>query len=140
MITQTQKDLVKTSFEKVYPIADTAAELFYNRLFELDPTLKPMFKGNMKEQGRKLFNMLRSAVTMLDRLEQLTPVLEEMGRKHSGYGVKDKHYDTVAAALLWTLEQGLAEEFNDECKNAWVTVYTVIAQTMQQSSKNLINQ
>lgn len=139
MITQTQKDLVKASFGKVYPIADVAAELFYNRLFELDPTLKPMFKGDMKEQGRKLFNMLRSAVTMLDRLEQLIPVLEDMGRKHATYGVKDEHYDTVATALLWTLEQGLGKDFNEECKEAWVVVYTVIAQTMQQSSKNLIN-
>jgi hemoglobin-like flavoprotein len=98
-----QKYLVQSSFQKVAPIAETAASLFYGRLFELDPSLRHMFHGDMKEQGRKLMNMLTLAVRGLDRPEQLIPAVQMLGRRHTGYGVKPEHYDTVGAALLWTL-------------------------------------
>src|SRR5262245_42314717 len=100
MVTNSQKVLVQESFAAVAPIADDAAALFYRRLFELDTSLQRMFKGDMTEQRRKLMQMLTAAVKGLDRLDQLVPVVEELGRRHVGYGVADEHYDTVGAALL----------------------------------------
>ena len=129
-----QKYLVQSSFEKVVPISETAAALFYGRLFELDPSLRPMFTGDMKEQGKKLMNMLTLAVRGLDKLDQLVPAIQALGRKHTGYGVKPEHYNTVGAALLWTLEQGLGESFTPEVKEAWIAVYTLMANTMQEAA------
>src|SRR5215216_5637091 len=122
-MTPEQKDIVQSSFKKVAPIADTAAELFYNRLFELDPALKPLFKGDMKEQGRKLMKMIGMAVTGLDELGKLIPVIQDLGRRHITYGVKDDDYNTVAEALLWALEKGLGDDFTPEVKKAWTAVY-----------------
>src|SRR5437868_12331676 len=95
-----QKTLIQTSFAQVRPIAETAAALFYGRLFELDPTLRSLFKGDLKEQGRKLMDMLGLAVKGLDRTEALLPALATMGSRHAGYGVKARDYETVGAALL----------------------------------------
>lgn len=131
MITPQQKELVSTTWTSVVPIADKAAELFYGRLFELDPSVKPMFKSDMKKQGAKLMKTIGIAVSALDDLEPLIPTLKQMGANHKGYGVKDADYDTVAAALLWTLEQGLGEAFTDEVKNAWAAVYTALADVMK---------
>ena len=124
-------ELVKSSWAKVAPIADQAAELFYGKLFELNPELKSMFKSDMKEQGRKLMVMLNTAVNSLDKLEAIVPAVQDMGRRHVAYGVKDEDYDTVGEALLWTLEQGLAEAFTPEVKDAWVDTYTLVATTMK---------
>ena len=126
-----QKELVQTSFEQVRPIADAAAALFYNRLFELDPTLRPLFKGDMKEQGRKLMDMITLAVKGLDRPEALLPALAALGRRHAGYGVKEQDYETVGEALLWTLEQGLGQGFTPEIREAWATLYRLVADTMR---------
>ena len=123
--------LVKESWAKVVPISDTAAELFYGKLFELDPSVKPMFKGDMKEQGRKLMGILNTAVNALDKLETIVPAVQEMGRRHVDYGVKDEHYDTVGEALIWTLGAGLKDDFTDEVKQAWTGVYTLVADTMK---------
>ena len=131
MITPQQKQLVQNTWASVVPIADQAAELFYGRLFELDPAVKPLFKGDMKEQGAKLMKTIGIAVDALDDVGPLVPVLKQMGAAHAGYGVKEGDYDTVAAALLWTLEKGLGDAFNDEVKNAWAAVYTVLADTMK---------
>ena len=125
-----QISLVQESFAKVAPIAETAAGLFYQRLFELDPSLAGLFKGDMKEQGRKLMTMIAAAVRGLDDVGRLLPVLQNLGAKHAGYGVKDADYDTVGAALLWTLERGLGDAFTPEVKAAWAAVYAVIAKTM----------
>ena len=122
--------LIKSSWDKVMPIADTAAELFYGKLFELDPKLKPLFKGDMKEQGRKLMAMINTAVNALDKLEDIVPAVQDLGKRHVMYGVAAKDYDTVGTALIWTLEQGLGEAFTDDVKNAWQTVYGVLASTM----------
>ena len=92
------------------PIADTAAELFYGKLFSLDPSLKPLFKGDIKQQGRKLMSMIGTAVSGLTRLEQIVPAVQALGVRHAGYGVQPAHYGTVATALLWTLEQGLGAD------------------------------
>lgn len=125
-----QKMLVRASFEKVLPIAETAAELFYGRLFELDPSLKHMFKGDMREQGRKLMSAIQLVVAGLDRLDKIVPAVQHLGRRHAHYGVQPEHYQTVATALLWTLEQGLGDAFTPETKDAWVAAYTILAETM----------
>lgn len=123
--------LVQGTWQKVVPIKDTAAELFYGKLFELDPTLRPLFSGDMKEQGRKLMTMISVAVNGLTRLDTLVPAVQDLGRRHAGYGVKDEHYATVATALVWTLEQGLGAAFTPEVKAAWVKTYGVLAGTMK---------
>src|SRR5271170_8140857 len=133
-MTPEQKTLVQDSFKKVLPIRDTAAELFYARLFEIDPSLKTLFKGDMKEQGRKLMTMIATAVGGLDDLGAIVPAVQALGVRHKQYGVTDKHYDTVAAALLWTLEKGLGEAFTPAVKDAWVAVYGVLAGTMKQAA------
>jgi hemoglobin-like flavoprotein len=137
MLTLAQKTLVQDSFATIAPIADDAAVLFYQRLFELDPSLESMFRGNMAEQRKKLMQMLTAAVKGLDRLEQLVPVVENLGRRHAGYGVSDAHYDTVGSALLWTLEMGLGRAFTAEVKDAWATVYGLLATTMKEAARDV---
>src|SRR5688572_8721118 len=135
-----QIGLVQASFALVAPIADQAADLFYTRLFELDPALRGMFKGDMAEQKRKLITMLTVAVNSLTRPESLLPAVQALGRRHAGYGVENRHYETVGAALLWTLEKGLGEAFTPEVKAAWVAVYTLLATTMQQATAEVVVQ
>lgn len=134
MITLQQKELVKKTWVMVVPIADTAAELFYGRLFELSPSYKAMFKNDMTEQGKKLMKTINIAVEALDNLEPLIPTLKQMGADHAGFGVKDRDYNVVGASLLWTLEKGLGDAFTDEVKNAWGAVYEVLASVMKQGA------
>ncbi len=122
--------LVQESFSTVRPIAKTASELFYARLFQLDPSLKPLFKGDLEQQGRMLMNMLGSAVAGLSNLATLTPVLKDLGARHIHYGVEDRHYATVGDALLWTLEQGLGEQFTEDVHQAWVKAYAQMSSVM----------
>jgi len=126
--------LVQESWIKVVPISETAAELFYGKLFELDPSLKSLFKGDMKEQGRKLMSILNTAVNALDKLDTIVPAVQDMGRRHLGYGVKDEHYDTVGEALIWTLDAGLKDDFTEDTKGAWIEVYTLVADTMKEAA------
>ena len=130
-VTQAQKALVQESFAQVAPIADKAAELFYDRLFEIDPELRILFKGDMAEQRRKLMQTLQFAVAGLNTPDQLVPAVQELGRRHKDYGVCDADYDTVGAALLWTLEQGLGTGFTDEVRDAWTAVYGLLAGVMK---------
>lgn len=133
-MTPQQITLVQNSWVDVVPIQDTAAGLFYQRLFSLDPSVRPMFKGDMQEQGKKLMRMLGLIVNSLTRLDELVPVAQEMAVKHVGYGVEAEHYDTVGAALLWTLEQGLGPKFNTEVKAAWAAAYGTLAQVMKDAA------
>jgi hemoglobin-like flavoprotein len=135
MLTAAQKTLVQDSFATIAPIADDAAALFYRRLFELDPSLERMFRGDMREQRKKLMQMLSAAVKGLDRIDQLVPVVEDLGRRHAKYGVADAHYDIVGAALLWTLEMGLGAAFTADVKDAWATVYGLLAATMKAAAR-----
>ena len=130
-MTPQQIELVKKTWVMVVPIADKAAELFYGRLFELEPSYRQMFKNDMTEQGKKLMKTINIAVEALDDVEPLVPTLKQMGADHAGYGVVDRDYNVVGAALLWTLEQGLGEAFTDEVRNAWAAVYDVLAGTMK---------
>lgn len=135
MITEKQIQIVQASFAKVAPIAPVAADMFYARLFELDPDLRKMFKGDMKAQGAMLMSMLSTAVRGLSDSNALIQVLMALGRRHTGYGVKDKDYATVGQALVWTLEQGLGEDFTPEVRDAWLAAYGMIADVMQQGSR-----
>lgn len=122
---------VQNSWEKVKPISETAATLFYGRLFELDPSLEKLFSGDMEEQGKKLMTMLGTAVAGLRNLEAIVPAVEALGKRHVSYGVEAAHYDTVGAALIWTLSQGLGEDFTDEVEAAWAETYNTLATTMK---------
>ncbi|OHC26535.1 MAG: hemin receptor [Pseudomonadales bacterium RIFCSPLOWO2_12_59_9] len=127
--------LVQDSWRQVAAIAPQAAELFYQNLFDADPSLKPLFKGEMPEQGKKLMQMIGAAVGKLNDLPALVPILQGLGKRHAGYGVEDSHYQTVGAALLKTLGQGLGADFTEEVKNAWTVVYTVMADVMVAAAK-----
>ena len=126
------KMLVKSTWAMVVPIADAAAALFYERLFALDASLQPMF-GNtdMADQRRKLMQALAAVVNSLDNLEALIPILETLGKSHVRYGVTDQHYDTVGAALLWTLEQGLQNAWTPDVATAWTSAYGTVAGVMR---------
>jgi len=126
-----QVRLVQESFRKVVPIADAAAALFYGRLFDLDPTLESLFKGDMVEQGRKLMQMIGVAVVSLDRLEQVLPAVRALGARHARYGVRENDYATVGRALIWTLRKGLGDDFTPETEAAWAETYATLAGAMK---------
>ena len=133
-MTPNQIKLVQTSFAQVAPIAATAADLFYGRLFEIAPQVRAMFPDDLSEQKKKLMAMLGTAVAGLSRLETLMPAVQALGRRHAGYGVKAQHYASVGSALLWTLEKGLGEAFTPEVKDAWATTYIVLSTTMMNAA------
>ncbi|MBZ0106557.1 MAG: hemin receptor [Sulfuricella denitrificans] len=126
--------LVRSSWQMVLPIKDTAAQLFYGRLFELDPSLRGMFRGDMVEQGRKLMAMINTVVASLDNLGPILERIEDMGRGHVAYGVTEAHYDTVGSALIWTLGRGLGEQFTPAVMNAWGEAYNILASAMKQAA------
>jgi hemoglobin-like flavoprotein len=130
-----QIKIVQSTFEAVRPIASTASELFYFKLFELDPSLRSMFKGDMTQQAQKLMTMLGAAVSGLTQFETLLPVVHQLGVRHTGYGVRPEHYATVGQALIWTLEAGLKEKFTADARVAWTAVFALIAQTMQDGAQ-----
>lgn len=129
--------LVQSTWKQVQPIAEQAAALFYNKLFALDPSLQSLFTSDMEAQGAKLMQTMTLAVTGLDNLDALVPAVQALGARHVRYGVEEHHYDTVAAALLWTLEQGLGEGYTEEVKLAWINVYTLLADTMKRAAAQL---
>lgn len=127
-----QKALVKKTWLKVAPAADAAARLFYDRLFEIDATTRPLFKTtDLVEQRRKLIQALTMVVQGLDHLEALVPTIADLGRRHAQFGVTDAHYDMVGAAFLWTLEQGLGSGWTPEVKVAWSGAYALLADVMR---------
>jgi hemoglobin-like flavoprotein len=130
-MTPQQIDVVQQSFGEVKPIAAVAADLFYKRLFALDPSLRPMFKGEMTKQGQMLMSMIGAAVSGLRNLETLAPVVRQLGARHAGYGVRTEHYATVGSALMWTLEQGLGAKFTPEVREAWAGAYDLLSEVMQ---------
>lgn len=132
-MTPHQIDLVQTSFKKVMPIAAKAADLFYDRLFEIAPELRPLFPKDLSSQKLKLMTMLGTAVTNLHQLETILPAVKELGQRHNGYGVTPAHYAPVGAALLWTLETGLGADFTPEVKTAWTETYVALSGVMTAS-------
>ncbi|HTO44397.1 MAG TPA: globin family protein [Burkholderiales bacterium] len=126
--------IVQSTWVRLLPIKDLAAQLFYERLFETDPSLRALFRGDMREQREKVMQVIDAAVNGLSRLERITVAIQDLGRRHADYGVKDHHYDTVGAALLWMLDETLGAEFTPEAKRAWATVYDVLATTMREAA------
>jgi len=141
-MTPEQVTAVKSTWESVKPRSEKAAELFYGKLFELDPSLKPLFKtGDMKEQGRKLMATIGVAVSSLDRLDEIISTVQTLGNKHTHqYKVPDSSYKTVGQALLWTLGQGLGDAFTDDLKEAWTLTYTTLADVMIAAGKEPVMQ
>ncbi|HYE01168.1 MAG TPA: globin domain-containing protein [Alphaproteobacteria bacterium] len=130
-MTPDQIALVESTFKRVAVDPEGAAALFYDKLFTLDPELRPLFKGDMREQGRKLMATLALAVSNIRRMETLVEPLKALGAKHRGYGVKPQHYQTVANALLATLATALGDDFTPEAKEAWTQTYLAVAGAMQ---------
>jgi hemoglobin-like flavoprotein len=130
-----QIHIVRTSFAAVAPIAEQAGLMFYDRLFAIDPSLRPLFRGDIAEQSRTLMKMIAVAVGGLDKLDTIVPAVQALGVRHAGYGVTGAHYDTVAAALLWTLGQGLGDQYTPDVEAAWVAAYTLLATTMQDAAR-----
>ena len=133
-MTPQQISLVQASFQQLTPIADQAGLLFYDRLFTVDPSLRPMFRTSREEQAQKLMQVLAHAVTALRHVSALAPVLEDMGARHAAYGVREEHYDTVGACLLWTLEQGLGGGFTEAVRDAWTAAYELLSGTMKRGA------
>jgi hemoglobin-like flavoprotein len=129
--------LVQSSFDLVLPIADEAAAAFYSRLFKLDPSLRAIFAGDMRQQGKKLMDMIAATVRSLDKLDRIMPAVRALGQRHVAYAVRGEHYDTFGAALLWTLEQGLGDAWTAELASAWATAYTLLATTMKGAAAEL---
>jgi nitric oxide dioxygenase len=131
-MTQNKIRLVKNSWAMVAQLEmETVGGLFYNRLFEIMPEVKPMFsKTPLPEQSKKLLTMLSYVIAKLDKLEDIMSEITKLAQRHAGYGVTEEHYNAVGSALLWTLEQGLGAEWNEELETAWTDVYTVLAGAM----------
>lgn len=134
-MTPEQIDIVKKSWQDVLPMRAKAAELFYSKLFEMDPALKQLFTGNMTEQGRKLMQMLNTVVEKLDKLNELLPEVRDLAQRHVQYGVKDSDYDTVGGAFLWTLKAGLGDAFTPTVAEAWNTAYTALSDAMRRDAQ-----
>jgi nitric oxide dioxygenase len=129
-MTPHQIDLVQSSFAKVAPIADAAAVLFYERLFEIAPEVRPLFHGDLAEQRRKLMTTLGVVVNGLKNLDAVLPAARALAVKHVGYGVKAEHYAPVGEALISTLDRGLGPDFTDEVRGAWVAAYGALSGVM----------
>jgi len=129
-----QIELVQSSFQLIKQDAESAMMLFYDRLFQLDPSLRYMFRNSREEQARKLAHVLTVVVKGLSCPEQILPAVEELGRRHANYGVQAEHYATVGAALLWTLGAGLGDRFTPEVRDAWASAYLLLSSTMQRAA------
>ncbi|HBY62889.1 MAG TPA: hemin receptor [Solibacterales bacterium] len=130
-MTERQRQLVRETFDAVKADAGPLAMLFYGRLFALDPSLRPLFKVDLREQSRKLMEMFTVLVDSLDRFDQLRPNLRELGARHAGYGVRLEHYETLRAALLWSLGQALERDFNAETREAWAVLIGEVNEEMK---------
>ncbi|GMM86509.1 globin family protein [Pseudoalteromonas sp. MTN2-4] len=135
-ITERQKKLVQRSFVQIEPHAEAAAELFYQTLFQYDPSLKQLFKSDIKSQGQKLMMTLRVAVRGLDDINALVPVLHQLAERHVGYGVQAKDFTPVGNALLYTLKMGLGDAWTPELRQAWVDTFRMIATVMKAHTFN----
>jgi hemoglobin-like flavoprotein len=130
-MTPEQVDLVQRTWRAVLPVGDTAAELFYGKLFSLDPSIQALFRDDLREQGRNLTSMISVAVGSLSRPQRIMLAVQQLGRRHAAYGVEPRHYELVGTALLWMLEHVLGEAFTPEVREAWTEVYNLLATTMQ---------
>jgi len=133
-LTPEQIKCIRNSWRRIFPLKEKFAELFYMRLFELDPDVKSLFRGKLDFQGEKLMTTLNVVVNSIDDFKAVEAMLQAMGNRHIIYGVQAAHYETVGAALLWVLEQSLEDYFTDEVEDAWVTAYSMIASAMKETA------
>ncbi len=136
-MTERQILLVKNSWSFVITNAETAGELFYARLFEVAPSVRHMFKGDTKEQAKKLMNMVTLIVTKLQKLDEIIGEVKSLAQRHGKYGAQPAHYTVVGECLIWTLKQGLAEKWTDETEEAWVVVYGILANAMIENQQSV---
>lgn len=134
-MTAEQIDIVQRTWRAVLGVGDTFAEIFYGKLFSLDPSLRPMFRTSMKEQGRSLTAMMSVAVGGLARPERITLAVRQLGRRHAAYGVQPAHYDVVRTALIWALEKCFGEAFTPPTRAAWLAAYDFFAAIMQDARR-----
>lgn len=137
-MTPDQIRLVQRSFALIGSDGQAVARLFYGRLFEIDPSSKPLFRSDLEVQGAKLVTMLAMVVNGLDRLEPLLPAVEGLARRHVGYGVSERHYPSVGAALVWALEEALGERFTREMRAAWIEAYSILSTTMIAAARSVV--
>ncbi len=134
-MTPEQKQILRQTWAQITPIGDSAAKLFYDRLFTIDPSTRPLFRSvDLPVQRGMLLQALNCVIEGLDELETLLPMLEQLGRRHAGYGVNDAHYDSVGDALLWTLEHGLGTSWTPAANASWAQAYTMIASVMRHAT------
>jgi hemoglobin-like flavoprotein len=129
-----QITLVQSTFDRILPISDVAARIFYERLFHLDPCLRRLFNGDSRMQGKKLMDAIAIIIGNLNRPERIIPGIRALGRRHAAYGVQEHHYETFGDALEWTLEHGLGDAFTADVRSAWSAVYDLLSETMKQAA------
>jgi hemoglobin-like flavoprotein len=127
-------ELVQKSWRSVQLVGDTAAEMFYGKLFSLAPEVRPLFKGDLRDQGRNLTAMISVAVHKLGSPEKIVVAVRQLGSRHAAYGVREHHYATVGVALHWMLEQALGEAYTPEVASAWKSAYALLAGTMKEGA------
>jgi len=132
-----QVALVQSTFDRVLPISDVMAGVFYDRLFHLDPSMRRLFHGDLRMQGKKLMDALSIIVGNLNRPDRIIPGVRALGRRHAAYGVESRHYTTVGEALIWTLEHALGDAFTAEVRRAWSAAYNLLAATMKDAAEKL---
>jgi hemoglobin-like flavoprotein len=138
-MTPRQKALVRDSFALVVPVADQAATRFYERLFEADPTLRPLFAHtDMTRQRQVLVQTLAVVVAGLEKLDTIVPAVQALGRRHAGYGVRDADYEVVGAALIRTLDELLGDAFSRDVREAWIAAYHLLSGVMRDAAAELV--
>jgi nitric oxide dioxygenase len=130
MLTETQIDLLQSSFGLVRPIAETAGMMFYERIFTLAPGTRALFGDDLPRQARRTMGAVGTVVDGLRQLDDVVPFLVRLGARHVDYGVQPEHFDVVGAALIWTLEQGLGDAFTAPVREAWGVAWQIITDTM----------
>jgi hemoglobin-like flavoprotein len=133
-MTPEQKWMVRRSFPAIATLSRAISMLFYGRLFQVDPSLRPMFKQDIEVQGRKLMDMLSALMSHIDSIEDMIPLLKALGQRHVGYGVRPEHYPLVANSLIWAIAMALDEEFDPELRNAWKTLIELVAGVMKEGA------
>jgi hemoglobin-like flavoprotein len=133
-LTPQQVVLVQSTFRTIQPMTATAAELFYKRLFEIEPATATLFKGDMNQQGRRFMQVLAAAVGSLSSMSTLVPIVQRLGLRHAACGVRAEHYDSVQQALLWTLALILQDDYTDDVRSAWATAYAMLAGVMKEAA------
>ncbi|MBC8168095.1 MAG: hemin receptor [Bryobacteraceae bacterium] len=136
-MTNSERQLIRESFAGIAPITGPLSLLFYGRLFELDPSMRQMFRGDIALQGRKLMDMLATVVDNLDRLDTIQPALHAMGQRHVAYGVLPAHYDTVQNAMIWALGQALEDGLTLDARAAWRSVLSSLSEGMKAGAAQL---